>query len=71
MGGYMSTPDASAKERSDEIDRQIEEDGKRIKRECTVLVLGTWNISAHLLSACFSLVPHTVPILSSHRLWRV
>ena len=36
----MSRPDTSAKERSDEIDRQIEEDSKRVRRECNVLILG-------------------------------
>ncbi|KAF5322853.1 hypothetical protein D9619_002293 [Psilocybe cf. subviscida] len=41
MGGCMSTPDTSAKERSDEIDRQIEEDGKRFKRDCKILLLGS------------------------------
>lgn len=40
MGSSISTPDTSAKEHSDEIDRQIEEDSKRFKRECKVLVLG-------------------------------
>ncbi|KAF5322848.1 hypothetical protein D9619_002294 [Psilocybe cf. subviscida] len=33
MGGLISTPDTRAQERSDEIDRQIEEDNRRFKRE--------------------------------------
>ncbi|KAF8880345.1 heterotrimeric G-protein alpha subunit, GPA3-like protein [Gymnopilus junonius] len=41
MGGCMSTPDRSGKERSDMIDKQIEEDNKRFKRECKILLLGS------------------------------
>jgi cytoskeletal protein RodZ len=42
MGGCISTVDQKAdKARSDEIDKQIEEDNKRFKRECKILLLGT------------------------------
>lgn len=41
MGGCVSTGDRSGKERSDAIDRQIEEDSKRFKRECKILLLGS------------------------------
>ncbi|KDR69486.1 hypothetical protein GALMADRAFT_104101 [Galerina marginata CBS 339.88] len=41
MGGCVSTADRSGKERSDLIDKQIEEDCKRFKRECKILLLGS------------------------------
>ncbi|TFK34414.1 heterotrimeric G-protein alpha subunit, GPA3-like protein [Crucibulum laeve] len=41
MGGCVSTPDRSGKARSDAIDKQIEEDNKRFKRECKILLLGS------------------------------
>ena len=40
MGGCVSTADQAGKERSDGIDRQLEEDCKRFKRECKILLLG-------------------------------
>ncbi|TEB37720.1 heterotrimeric G-protein alpha subunit, GPA3-like protein [Coprinellus micaceus] len=41
MGGCVSTADRAGKARSDEIDRQIEEDNRRFKRECKILLLGS------------------------------
>ncbi|KAF8161674.1 heterotrimeric G-protein alpha subunit, GPA3-like protein [Crassisporium funariophilum] len=41
MGGCVSTADRSGKERSDQIDKQIDEDCKRFKRECKILLLGS------------------------------
>lgn len=42
MGNCASTTqEAEGKARSDMIDRQIEEDSKRYKRECKILLLGT------------------------------
>ena len=40
MGGRVSIADQAGKARSDEIDRQIEEDRKRFQREIKILVLG-------------------------------
>lgn len=41
MGGCASKPvDLEAKARSDDIDKMIEEDGKRLKKECKILLLG-------------------------------
>jgi guanine nucleotide-binding protein subunit alpha len=40
MGGCVSTADQAGKEKSAEIDRQLEEDCKRLKRECKILLLG-------------------------------
>ena len=40
MGGCQSVPNKSEKEHSDEIDRQIEEDSKKFKKECKILLLG-------------------------------
>jgi hypothetical protein len=44
MGNRVSQPEKKAKERSDAIDKQIEDDSQKFKRECKVLVLGrlTW-----------------------------
>ncbi|KNZ72499.1 Guanine nucleotide-binding protein subunit alpha [Termitomyces sp. J132] len=41
MGGCISTIDREEKARSDAIDRQIEEDAKKYKRECKILLLGS------------------------------
>ncbi|KAG5645861.1 guanine nucleotide-binding protein subunit alpha [Asterophora parasitica] len=41
MGGCVSTPDRAGKAKSDLIDKQIEEDSKRYKRECKILLLGS------------------------------
>ena len=43
MGGRVSTVDQTGKARSDEIDRQLEEDSKRFKQESKILVLGPWS----------------------------
>ncbi|KAH7909588.1 guanine nucleotide binding protein, alpha subunit [Hygrophoropsis aurantiaca] len=42
MGSCFSSPehDQDGKQRSDEIDRQIEQDQKRFKKECKILLLG-------------------------------
>jgi len=47
MGGCLSTVDRVGKERSDAIDKMIEEDQKRFKRECKILLLGEpfWSFS--------------------------
>lgn len=42
MGTCASQPDRAEKARSDEIDKQIEEDSKRYKRECKILLLGAF-----------------------------
>ncbi|KAF9471706.1 guanine nucleotide binding protein, alpha subunit, partial [Pholiota conissans] len=41
MGGCISQPDKAGKERSDEIDRTLEEDNKKFKRDCKILLLGS------------------------------
>ncbi|KAG6827076.1 guanine nucleotide-binding protein subunit alpha [Tricholoma furcatifolium] len=41
MGGCVSTVDREQKEKSDAIDKQLEEDGKKYKRECKILLLGS------------------------------
>ncbi|KAG6915448.1 hypothetical protein DXG01_011448 [Tephrocybe rancida] len=41
MGACISTVDREEKARSDAIDRQIEEDGKKYKKECKILLLGS------------------------------
>jgi guanine nucleotide-binding protein subunit alpha len=41
MGGCVSTVDRAGKERSDLIDKEIEDHSKRFKRECKILLLGS------------------------------
>lgn len=40
MGNCASVQDRTEKERSDEIDRMIEEDSRRFRKECKILLLG-------------------------------
>ncbi|KAJ7649324.1 heterotrimeric G-protein alpha subunit, GPA3-like protein [Mycena rosella] len=41
MGNCGSQPDRAEKERSDVINRQLEEDGKKFRKECKILLLGS------------------------------
>ncbi|KAF5368159.1 hypothetical protein D9615_010198 [Tricholomella constricta] len=41
MGGCVSTADCGGKAKSDLIDKQIEEDSKKYKKECKILLLGS------------------------------
>ncbi|KAG8968856.1 Guanine nucleotide-binding protein alpha-2 subunit [Tulasnella sp. 419] len=41
MGGCMSVEDKAGKQRSDEIDKQIEEDSRKFRKECKILLLGS------------------------------
>jgi hypothetical protein len=43
MGACMSTnaDDLEQKKRSQAIDRRLEEDSRRLRRECKILLLGT------------------------------
>jgi guanine nucleotide-binding protein G(i) subunit alpha len=43
MGNCASSGQAEGKARSDMIDRQIEEDAKKYKRECKILLLGAYT----------------------------
>ena len=50
MGNCFSQHDDQEKEaahRSAQIDRQIEQDGKKLKRECKILLLGTSTLPLH------------------------
>ncbi|KAG9308775.1 guanine nucleotide binding protein, alpha subunit [Chiua virens] len=49
MGNCISSQDGAQKERSDAIDRQLEEDSRRLRKECKILLLGQ--------SPCQHLVP--------------
>lgn len=42
MGACASVQDRTALERSAEIDRQIEEDSRRFRKECKILLLGAF-----------------------------
>ena len=44
MGICMSTnnDDVEQKKRSQAIDRKLEEDSRRLRRECKILLLGEW-----------------------------
>jgi guanine nucleotide-binding protein G(i) subunit alpha len=41
MGNCVSSGDREGKQVSDQIDKQLEEDHKKFKRECKILLLGT------------------------------
>ncbi|KAF7364101.1 Heterotrimeric G-protein alpha subunit [Mycena sanguinolenta] len=41
MGACASQPDRDSKSRSDDIDRQLEEDSKKYRKECKILLLGS------------------------------
>jgi guanine nucleotide-binding protein G(i) subunit alpha len=52
MGNCFSQHDDQEKEaaqRSAQIDRQIEQDGKKLKKECKILLLGTFALSLPVL----------------------
>lgn len=42
MGNCVSAQDREEKARSDAIDRQIEEDSRKFRKECKILLLGTY-----------------------------
>lgn len=44
MGACMSSnsEETEQKKRSQKIDKDLEEDSKRLRRECKILLLGTW-----------------------------
>ena len=48
MGACASVQDRAAMERSAEIDRQIEEDSRRFRKECKILLLGEFISTFHL-----------------------
>lgn len=60
MGACASVQDRTALERSAEIDRQIEEDSRRFRKECKILLLGAclffyfFSISFFYLSLFFT-----------------
>ena len=41
MGACASSTDVASKQRSEEIDRQIEEDSRKFRKECKILLLGS------------------------------
>jgi guanine nucleotide-binding protein G(i) subunit alpha len=45
MGVCLSTDEKQDRDRSQQIDRQLEEDNKRLKRECKILLLGKEQMS--------------------------
>ena len=45
MGNCVSARDCKAQQRSQEIDKQIEEDSRRFKKECKILLLGALSLS--------------------------
>jgi len=50
MGICMSTnnDDVEQKKRSQAIDRKLEEDSRRLRRECKILLLGEWLTAAYM-----------------------
>lgn len=61
MGACASVQDRTALERSAEIDRQIEEDSRRFRKECKILLLGafffTFFLSLFSISFFFTFYP--------------
>ena len=51
MGNCVSSQDREAQQRSQEIDKQIEEDSKKLKKECKILLLGAYISFHHFHSA--------------------
>ena len=45
MGNCVSNQDREAQQRSQEIDRQIEEDSRKFKKECKILLLGEYPLA--------------------------
>lgn len=63
MGLCMSVEEKEGKQRSYEIDKLIEEDSRKFRKECKILLLGT-SQRVHLSSLCFPatfLYRHTYP----------
>jgi guanine nucleotide-binding protein G(i) subunit alpha len=46
---FSSNQEKEAKERSYAIDKQIEEDSRKLKRECKILLLGEWKHKNNLI----------------------
>jgi hypothetical protein len=59
----MSVPDKAAQERSAEIDRQIEEDSRKFRKECKILLLGQYPNPPRFT------VPPLPLLMSPLRLW--
>ena len=52
MGNCVSSQDREAQQRSQEIDKQIEEDSRRFKKECKILLLGAYSVFSRRLLFC-------------------
>lgn len=50
-----SAGDAEQKKRSQAIDRKLEEDSRRLRRECKILLLGRWS-NARLSCVSFGIL---------------
>jgi len=61
-----SNEESELRKRSQAIDRRLEEDSRRLRRECKILLLGTHHLFISLL-ALFSF-PLSVSLAPSHRL---
>ena len=57
MGICMSTrgEDSEQRKRSNKIDKDLEEDSKRLRKECKILLLGTSPPNPHQPSRCDAL----------------
>jgi hypothetical protein len=68
MGNCGSVEDKAEKERSDQIDKQIEEDAKKFRKECKILLLGSFSpILLHLYSPT---TWYSHVLARSYRQWR-
>lgn len=70
MGNCISAQDRAEKARSDAIDRQLEEDSKKLRKECKILLLGKslrltlWALLSHSpIPPRHPCVPHRLTLL--------
>ena len=65
MGNCASVQDRTEKARSDEIDRQIEEDSRKFRKECKILLLGA-SFSLSVSSPLYRYHTQTLTSILSH-----
>lgn len=62
MGLCLSADEKEDRQRSNNIDRKIEEDSRRMKRECKILLLGKYFTHLYQLSMDVNAIDNTVYI---------
>ncbi len=70
MGNCTSVQDRESKERSDAIDRTIEEDSRRFRKECKILLLGSGESGKSTIVKQMKIIHqngYTAPELAAYR----